>query len=209
MCAKDPQSLGTTHCSSATIKYREYGKVRVGLIRGCIDCADKKAACAAITGYLKVKEPHWTLLECGIECCSGNNCNDKGADLPTCNYCSENDAASCSRNERPEICALDPNSLGTTHCGTAVGKYLDSSGNEQNLFYRGCFDCADKKAACFALGGFFKGDKFNAGKVTLLQCQINCCTEDKCNTQVPTPSNNTVTVFTPAGNVKIFCYIIS
>jgi len=39
MCAKGPQSLGTTHCSSATIKYREYGKVRVGLIRGCIDCA--------------------------------------------------------------------------------------------------------------------------------------------------------------------------
>jgi len=66
----------------------------------------------------------------------------EGADLPTCNYCSENDAASCSRNERPEICALDPNSLGTTHCGTAVGKYLDSSGNEQNLFYRGCFDSA-------------------------------------------------------------------
>ena len=66
----------------------------------------------------------------------------EGADLPTCNYCFENDAASCSRNERPEICALDPNSLGTTHCGTAVGKYLDSSGNEQNLFYRGCFDCA-------------------------------------------------------------------
>ena len=42
ICAQDPRSLGTTHCGSATIKYRNYNGVKDlqdGVIRGCINCA--------------------------------------------------------------------------------------------------------------------------------------------------------------------------
>ena len=38
---------------------------------------DKKAACALIGGYVKSRRG-WSLTECDIECCTGNNCNDKG-----------------------------------------------------------------------------------------------------------------------------------
>ena len=62
----------------------------------------------------------------------------------------------------------------------------------------------DKKAACFALAGFLKGDN---SQVVLLQCEIDCCTGSNCNTQVPTLSLNAVKVFEPAGKVDInlFC----
>ncbi|KAJ7381889.1 hypothetical protein OS493_038468 [Desmophyllum pertusum] len=40
----------------------------------------------------------------------------------------------------------------------------------------------DKKAACAAIGGYLK-DEF---RVSVLQCEIECCTGDNCNTHVPT-----------------------
>lgn len=36
---------------------------------------DKRAACAALGGYLSSS---YTVLECEIECCTGDNCNDGG-----------------------------------------------------------------------------------------------------------------------------------
>ena len=43
-----------------------------------------------------------------------------------------------------------------------------------------------------------------AESVTLLECEIDCCTGNNCNTQIPTgsPSTNAVKVFTTAGNYK-------
>ena len=41
-CSDDKDSLGTIHCGSATIKYRDYtGNVKDGVITCCIDCAGK------------------------------------------------------------------------------------------------------------------------------------------------------------------------
>ena len=57
------------------------------------------------------------------------------------------------------------------------------------------FVIADKKAACFALGGALKAREF----WILLKCEIECCTGNDCNTQNPTLSQNAITVFTPDG----------
>lgn len=38
---------------------------------------DKKAACAILTGYVKVRQ-YSTVLECEIDCCRDANCNDRG-----------------------------------------------------------------------------------------------------------------------------------
>ena len=46
------------------------------LVTVCI-ISDKKAACAAISGLVKSRR-RGLLLECEIECCTGNNCNDEG-----------------------------------------------------------------------------------------------------------------------------------
>ena len=53
----------------------------------------------------------------------------------------------------------------------------------------------DKTAACFFLGGYLR----NRGRI-LLQCKIECCSIDNCNTQIPTLSQDAVTVFSPNGN---------
>ena len=39
--------------------------------------SDKKAACAAISGYVKARRGG-TVMDCNIECCTGRNCNDGG-----------------------------------------------------------------------------------------------------------------------------------
>ena len=39
--------------------------------------SDKKAACAAISGYVKARRGG-TVTDCNIECCTGRNCNDGG-----------------------------------------------------------------------------------------------------------------------------------
>ena len=64
------------------------------------------------------------------------------ADLPTCTHCE----GICSDKDPHQACSLNPafGSLGTTHCGSVVGRYLDGSGNVKDLAYRGCFDCASK-----------------------------------------------------------------
>lgn len=210
-CATDRNSLGTTHCGSAIGTYRDQnGQVREGVIRGCIDCADKKAACFALGGSLKARA-FWTLLRCELECCTDSNCNTQTPTLTQaaitvftpddagprqCYACAQRDAATCSANQFRQTCATDRNSLGTTHCGSAVGKYRDNSGKVLDGFIRGCIDCADKKAACFALAGALKAREV----WTLLKCEIECCTGIDCNTQTPTLSPNAITVFTSYGS---------
>ena len=61
-----------------------------------------------------------------------------------CNACAESDAATCTEKQEKQTCATDKNSLGTTHCASAAGRYRDKSGNEQEGFIRGCIDCAGK-----------------------------------------------------------------
>ncbi|CAH3164070.1 unnamed protein product [Porites lobata] len=171
-------------------------------IGGCINCSDKKAACAIISGYIKSRRSG-LLLTCDIQCCTSNNCNDAAAGLPTCTHC-----LILAQQGSSQACSLNPSfgSLGTTHCGSVVGSYRDGSGNVKDLAYRGCFDCADKKAACFALGGYLK----MARSLTLLECEIDCCTGKNCNTQIPTgsPSANAVKVFTTAASGPKQCFYV-
>ncbi|XP_078378491.1 putative skeletal organic matrix protein 2 [Oculina patagonica] len=142
-CATDRNSLGTTHCASAVGKYRDqFGKVHDGFIRGCIDCADNHAACFALGGALKARE-FWILLECEMKCCTGDYCNTQALTLSSdaysvfkdedgpkeCHACAERDEATCTANQQSQTCATDRNSLGTSHCTSAVGKYRDENGN--------------------------------------------------------------------------------
>ena len=41
-----------------------------------------------------------------------------------------------------QTCATDASSLGTTHCGSAAGKYRDRLGNISVGVVRGCINCA-------------------------------------------------------------------
>lgn len=59
-----------------------------------------------------------------------------------CHACSEGDAVACSASQVKQTCATDPNSLGTTHCGSMLGKFQDQSGSAVEGFIRGCIDCA-------------------------------------------------------------------
>lgn len=112
-----------------------------------------------------------------------------------CNFCLGPNEASCWENQETDLqCDTAPDSIGITHCATAVGKYRDDkSGNISDFFIRGCVDCANKKDACFTFGGWLKVQK----RWTVLQCEIECCTDDNCNTQLPQLSQDAVTVFTP------------
>ena len=60
-----------------------------------------------------------------------------------CLSCVESNAGSCFQNL--QVCATNPFSLGTTHCGTAVGKYKDSTGNVVDGFFRGCINCEGRE----------------------------------------------------------------
>ena len=62
-----------------------------------------------------------------------------------CYACAERDEATCRANQFNQTCATDQNSLGTTHCGSAVGKYQDKSGKVLDGFIRGCIQCAGKE----------------------------------------------------------------
>ena len=48
-----------------------------------------------------------------------------------CKHCVKSDAASCTQDEDVITCATDKDSLGITHCGSAVGKYRNETGQEQ------------------------------------------------------------------------------
>ena len=54
------------------------------------------------------------------------------------------DAASCSKNQEAKVCAADKNSLGTTHCGSAILKMRDEHDRVLDGFIRGCINCAGK-----------------------------------------------------------------
>ena len=74
-------------------------------------------------------------------------------------------------------------------------------------FSRFSFLPPGKRAACFALGGFLKGDESNIGKYTLLNCEIKLCSGRYCNTRNgpwPKLSPSAITVFTPTGKLDIF-----
>ena len=58
-----------------------------------------------------------------------------------------------------------------------------------------------KRDACFTLGGFFKGDVQSPG-VSLLRCELECCSGSYCNNQVPRLLPDSVTVFTPTGKKR-------
>ena len=66
-----------------------------------------------------------------------------------CHACIEGDAVTCSANQIKQTCATDPNSLGTTHCGSMAGKFLYQSGSMVEGFVRGCIDCSGKQTFLF------------------------------------------------------------
>ncbi|XP_068705083.1 uncharacterized protein [Montipora foliosa] len=108
----------------------------------------------------------------------------------TCNVCFGNDLASCEFRQTSLPCSVDqfPN-VGTTHCYTGTGSYKYH--DHPSIFTgvaRGCINCADKNKACTQLAQSFESNL----KGILLDCIIECCTEDNCNnrsiihsTQVP------------------------
>lgn len=67
-----------------------------------------------------------------------------GAQYRHCNYCLEPDAATCTANQRNQVCATDRESFGTSHCASAVLKYEDKDGKVRSGFMRGCINCASK-----------------------------------------------------------------
>lgn len=60
--------------------------------------------------------------------------------------------------------------------------------------YSFVFFILDKKAACLTLGGYLK-----TFRVTLLECEIECCDSSNCNTQKLSLTQDAVRVF-PPGN---------
>ena len=59
-----------------------------------------------------------------------------------CHACAESNEATCIANQFSQTCATDRNSLGTTHCGSAIGIYRDQYGLVYEGVIRGCIDCA-------------------------------------------------------------------
>ncbi|KAJ7370408.1 hypothetical protein OS493_032298 [Desmophyllum pertusum] len=123
-----------------------------------LDCANKKEACFALGGFLK-GGPLWTLLECEIECCTSDNCNTQAPTLSKdaitvftpnasgpkeCNFCLAASEGWCSTFQGDQTCTSDWDALGTTHCGSAVGKVRNKYGNVLDGFFRGCINCAGK-----------------------------------------------------------------
>ena len=90
-----------------------------------------------------------------------------------CNMCLQSNATSCSKNQQNQTCATGPNSLGTSHCGTAVGKYRDSQGNLVNGFLRGCINCAGKKGGSVEILQKWPYELAWARKETLVL--LSCC----------------------------------
>ncbi|KAL9967621.1 hypothetical protein ACROYT_G025891 [Oculina patagonica] len=198
-CATDRKSLGTTHCATAVGKYLDDDEGNTTAIplffRGCINCENKKEACFTLGGWLKADKQR-TLLQCEIECCTGDNCNTQNPTLSKdaitvltpnasgpaeCYECFGSNATTCSNNQKKQNCSSDRNSLGTTHCGSAVGRYRDRDGNITNGFFRGCVNCADKKAACALVSGLLVDEE----KLKVLECDIECCDSNNCNTGDP------------------------
>jgi len=67
------------------------------------------------------------------------------------------------------------------------------------------FFVLDKREACAALAGKFKGSVFRPR--TLLRCEIECCNETNCNTHIPTLSQNAITFLIQNGIGNTFMFI--
>ena len=79
-CATGDESLGTTHCGTAAIKYVDYGTnvTRTGIFRGCFDCSGKFCLTILLIGN------KWTLQNNGPDQpCSQFVLGDFGCDV-TC-----------------------------------------------------------------------------------------------------------------------------
>ena len=64
-----------------------------------------------------------------------------------CNECSGSNSSICSsRQIDDQFCDGERISLGTTHCASAVGKYMNSDKGENvpDMFFRGCVNCNSK-----------------------------------------------------------------
>ena len=95
-----------------------------------------------------------------------------------CYACAEPDEATCRANQFRQTCATDQNSLGTTHCGSAVGKYQDKSGKVSDGFIRGCIQCAGKEKSplqrsCKMLEEFNLNSFFNFVVCNLCQSSLS------------------------------------
>ena len=66
-----------------------------------------------------------------------------------CNLCMENDAAECKKNQKTATCATDRLSFGTSHCGSAIGRYSDKKGRPSILYLRGCINCAGRENSIY------------------------------------------------------------
>ena len=62
-----------------------------------------------------------------------------------CNLCMENDAVECKKNQQTATCATDRLSFGTSHCGSAIGRYTDNRGQPSIVYLRGCINCAGRE----------------------------------------------------------------
>lgn len=199
-CASSEKSLGTSHCASVVGLFRDQNGNNVnGFYRGCVDCSEKKIACSAIGGYVKANK-RWSLGQCEITCCSGNNCNThipkltdatsvlvfwppaSGQSLQ-CLYCLKVNGGQCF-DGKIQVCARDRESLGTRQCYAAAIRYWDESSLQSDSprdgYIQGCIDsCEDEEAACAAIAGLVKDRKL----WKLTECKIHCCTGDKCNTK--------------------------
>ena len=61
-----------------------------------------------------------------------------------CYECLKPEESYCKKKNDDQTCATSSDSLGTTHCGSGVGKYRDFGGNIQQDFWRGCTNCDGK-----------------------------------------------------------------
>jgi len=159
-----------------------------GFFRGCVDCSKSRKALYAAVGEFYKASRGWFLMQGEIICCTGDNCNTVAPSLPPagaqyrhCNYCLEPDAATCSANQRNQICATDRESFGTSHCASALVKYEDGDGKVQSAFMRGCINCANKRTACAVI----RSDVKRFHNWNLKQCEIECCTNNNCNNHIP------------------------
>lgn len=157
--------------------------------RGCANCTDKEAICAAFNSSLG----NMTLLDCDVECCSGNNCNMQNltAVIPatpttiptqfptapvnqtTCIACSEIGPSNLTCNQS---FFLVPCSY---HCAVLRGKIEFYTNDEVTIVpigTRGCINCTDKEAFCPALNS-----SLASANASLLACEIECCFGNNCN----------------------------
>lgn len=85
MSVKNCTNPETDSCFSAAGRYNfNNGSTAVlsGVARGCIPCPNTTAGCAEFKTWVN-QEANWTLLDCNIQCCKGDKCNNFTVDLPT------------------------------------------------------------------------------------------------------------------------------